>query len=71
MPGEFLVKIQISLSDDGDTVLIYNKDRSFEAMLATTPEIRALFRGRPKIYAYVTRSGDELEFQREAPPQDW
>lgn len=68
----FIVKVQISLNDGGKSIVVYNQDRSVMSVLETTPELRKLFRGRPKFYCYATfKKHGVLVLEDEVPVQDW
>jgi hypothetical protein len=66
-----IVKVQISQNDDGNTVLVYNKDRSFTQIFETDPDIRKLLGNRPKKYFKAELKGNDMEIHEQVPDQDW
>ncbi len=66
-----IVKVQISLSDGGKHVLVYNQDRSVLKQYETSDEIRFIMKGRPKRFVEAEVAGDDITIIGPAPDQDW
>ncbi len=65
-----IVKIQISQNDGGESVLIYNRERSLSWQYSSESVLPKM-KGRPKAYFHAAIVGDELEIGEEAPWQGW
>jgi hypothetical protein len=69
-----IVKVQLPLASNAPKpeCLVYNEDRSVEAMLPVTNEVVDLFGAdEVKAFFYATLKGDNIELQGRAPWQIW
>lgn len=73
MKGYFIVKVQTSIETTHDTqqVLVYDEHRTFQHECALGPDVRALMKGRLKVYFWACWSGSKLILSTEAPVQNW
>lgn len=67
-----IVKLQRPLSHPDGAILAYDQYRRTEAMLEQTPEIRALFGAKFKIFAEANKTPDgSLDVIRVVPDRGW
>jgi hypothetical protein len=69
-----IVKIQRPLvsNDPAPKALVYNRPRTFEAQMAITPDIEALFAdGSREVYHKANLSGSELQIGRRVRGLNW
>lgn len=68
-----ILKVQVSLNDGGDRVLIYDRDRTAFMQQDATPAVRKIMGGRVKAFfeAEVKRRTGDVTILGPAPDQDW
>ncbi len=66
-----IIKVQISLSDGGKHVLVYNQDRSVQQQFEATEDVVLILGGRAKAYFEAEVKGDNITIIGPAPDQDW
>jgi hypothetical protein len=68
-----IVKVQTPLASNErePLAMIYNKDRSVEAFVPITADIKKLMKDTPKAFFHAKMNGDKIELLKEAVWQNW
>ena len=66
-----IVKAQLSLNDDGQTVLVYTEDRSIFQQFDATPEVVAAIGDDRRAFFYANVLSGYMHLGQRAPEQGW
>lgn len=67
-----IVKVQVPLATNtAPQALVYNEDRTVELFIPISNGLKAIMRGRPKVYFYAEVRKKLLHINEEAPRQEW